>query len=88
MNFRMISDKAQRRIQFFRVDQCHQRQDGRKSGCGKHEFHHAQIAMALEHAALKLACKAIKENFKLFISSFIENLNLPYGNILLDSTNY
>lgn len=61
MDFRMIAHKFQRWIQFFRVDQGYQRQDCRKRRSGKHEFHHTQVAVTLEHPTLELARKAIEK---------------------------
>ena len=64
MDLGMIHHKLHGRGQFVRVHQRHKGQHRRKGGRRKHELDHAQIAVALEHATLKLTGEAVKEQIQ------------------------
>ena len=61
MNLGMLHDKAECRIELLGVKQRDKGQDSRKGRCCKHEFHHGQISVPLEHTTLELTGKAVKE---------------------------
>ena len=61
MNLRVLHDKGQCRIDFFGVNQRDKGQDSGKCRRHKHEFHHGQVAVSLEHTTLELTGKTVKE---------------------------
>jgi hypothetical protein len=57
MNLGMSIDKLKRRVEFLAMDKSDKGEYHRKGRCGKHEFDHGQVRMALKHATLPLACE-------------------------------
>jgi hypothetical protein len=64
MNLGMLHDKAECGIKLLGVKQRDKGQDRRKGRCRKHELHHGQITVPLEHTTLELTGKAVKEEKK------------------------